>query len=669
MAGGNLGAVADVLLEEIGHSVDARLNVTDSPGDEGAIFGAIVQGKVLSEGELQGLKSEDDSATVLLDGHQYLVEKQLNDGNDTLNTAQAFNAWFGENTPVESSNKGGSIGGGDLKDYYRFALNNTRQVNVTLNGLQADADLQLLDKNGNVIEGSAKGGSSPESITRTLNAGEYFILVYPYLNASTNYQVNLTLTTLQTQVPANNWKAEYFNNRDLAGNPVFVENLGDGRQSFSRNWGTAAPNNNTPSDNFSARMTTQRSLDPGLYQIKVQADDGIRVKVGNESVINRWFDQPFATNSGYFRSNGGTVPIAVEYYERTGGAAVNFSITPVTTKFRDPVDFTQQWKSTVYSWNSSQGSAPPTNFWEGDINSLNAIGEINLGSNTRNDGKKGINVNWGQGAPNGDGNRLPHDFFAMRAFTQADFDGSPYKFQVQGDDGFQLLAINQSTGQRYDITSANQWTQAYSAKEFTSQLPAGRYYMHFHQYEGGGDARFDLSWEKVGNPRIDIQLSYPKGGFSQSEMNQMEKAAQNWERIITKDKDSSGVLKISVVKALTTYNYNSKGGYYNVAETNQESSVGYRTNFPGPSVDINGVDYHNNIRFNPNDFSRMVNNNLLVRLTMHEIGHTLGLDHESESVVGLMNHMNFNDKMTDSMYNTMNAQGYNVDRNATINWY
>ncbi|TAG85801.1 MAG: hypothetical protein EAZ09_15535 [Oscillatoriales cyanobacterium] len=497
LAGGNLGAVADVLLEEIGHSVDARLNVTDSPGDEGAIFGAVVQGKELSEGELQGLKSEDDRATVLLDGHQYLVEKQLNDGNDTLNTAQAFNAWFGENTPVESSNKGGSIGGGDLKDYYRFALNNTRQVNVTLNGLQADADLQLLDKNGNVIEGSAKGGSSPESITRTLNAGEYFILVYPYLNASTNYQVNLTLTTLQTQVPANNWKAEYFNNRDLAGNPVFVENLGDGRQSFSRNWGTAAPNNNTPSDNFSARMTTQRSLDPGLYQIKVQADDGIRVKVGNESVINRWFDQPFATNSGYFRSNGGTVPIAVEYYERTGGAAVNFSITPVTTKFRDPVDFTQQWKSTVYSWNSSQGSAPPTNFWEGDINSLNAIGEINLGSNTRNDGKKGINVNWGQGAPNGDGNRLPHDFFAMRAFTQADFDGSPYKFQVQGDDGFQLLAINQSTGQRYDITSANQWTQAYSAKEFTSQLPAGRYYMHFHQYEGGGDARFDLSWEKV----------------------------------------------------------------------------------------------------------------------------------------------------------------------------
>ncbi|MEZ2319661.1 MAG: peptidoglycan DD-metalloendopeptidase family protein [Microcoleus sp.] len=73
----NPAAVADVLLEEIGHSVDARLNVTDSPGDEGAIFSRVVQGKELTQGELQGLKSEDDTATVLLDGHQYLIEKQL----------------------------------------------------------------------------------------------------------------------------------------------------------------------------------------------------------------------------------------------------------------------------------------------------------------------------------------------------------------------------------------------------------------------------------------------------------------------------------------------------------------------------------------------------------------------------------------------------------------
>ncbi|MEG4338163.1 alpha/beta fold hydrolase [Microcoleus sp. D3_18_C2] len=70
----NPAAVADVLLEEIGHSVDARLNVTDSPGDEGAIFGAIVQGKELSEGELQGLKGKNDTATVVLGGEDTTIE-------------------------------------------------------------------------------------------------------------------------------------------------------------------------------------------------------------------------------------------------------------------------------------------------------------------------------------------------------------------------------------------------------------------------------------------------------------------------------------------------------------------------------------------------------------------------------------------------------------------
>ena len=71
----NPGAVADVLLEEIGHSVDARLNVTDSPGDEGAIFAAVVQGKELSKAEILALKSEDDTTTITLGGKTIFIEQ------------------------------------------------------------------------------------------------------------------------------------------------------------------------------------------------------------------------------------------------------------------------------------------------------------------------------------------------------------------------------------------------------------------------------------------------------------------------------------------------------------------------------------------------------------------------------------------------------------------
>lgn len=80
--GANSATVADVLLEEIGHSVDARLNITDSPGDEGAIFAAVVQGKVLSEGELQGLRGEDDRGTFIFNGQAISIEKAFDWGNN-----------------------------------------------------------------------------------------------------------------------------------------------------------------------------------------------------------------------------------------------------------------------------------------------------------------------------------------------------------------------------------------------------------------------------------------------------------------------------------------------------------------------------------------------------------------------------------------------------------
>ncbi|HEY9862762.1 MAG TPA: M23 family metallopeptidase [Candidatus Obscuribacterales bacterium] len=80
--GANPATVADVLLEEIGHSVDSRLNVTDAPGDEGAIFGAVLQDKVLSEGELQGLRGEDDRGTFIFNGQAISIEKAFDWGNN-----------------------------------------------------------------------------------------------------------------------------------------------------------------------------------------------------------------------------------------------------------------------------------------------------------------------------------------------------------------------------------------------------------------------------------------------------------------------------------------------------------------------------------------------------------------------------------------------------------
>lgn len=73
----NPGVITNVLLEEIGHFVDARVNLLDAAGDEGAIFSALVRGETLKEQQLQLLRSEDDSATITLDGQTLAIEQAV----------------------------------------------------------------------------------------------------------------------------------------------------------------------------------------------------------------------------------------------------------------------------------------------------------------------------------------------------------------------------------------------------------------------------------------------------------------------------------------------------------------------------------------------------------------------------------------------------------------
>jgi hypothetical protein len=70
-------ALEAVILEEIGHFVDARVNSTDTVGDEGELFSAIVRGVGLSAAELSRIQAEDDHAVVMIDGQMITVEQSI----------------------------------------------------------------------------------------------------------------------------------------------------------------------------------------------------------------------------------------------------------------------------------------------------------------------------------------------------------------------------------------------------------------------------------------------------------------------------------------------------------------------------------------------------------------------------------------------------------------
>jgi hypothetical protein len=77
-------------------------------------------------------------------------------------------------------------------------------------------------------------------------------------------------------------------------------------------------------DNFSARWTIYQQFTAGTYTIKVSADDGVRVNVDGNYVINEWHLATGRTYSATVSLANGPHSIAVEFYDSGAVATLNF---------------------------------------------------------------------------------------------------------------------------------------------------------------------------------------------------------------------------------------------------------------------------------------------------------------------------------------------------------
>lgn len=120
----------------------------------------------------------------------YYLNLEASDPDGTLTTASNLGSLSSTQVIQDSISYGNSYGT-DWNDYYRFDLSGTNQVYINLNELSADIDIELLDGSGNLIDYSNWGGTNPESISRTLEAGIYYLRVFPYDFSATNYSLRL----------------------------------------------------------------------------------------------------------------------------------------------------------------------------------------------------------------------------------------------------------------------------------------------------------------------------------------------------------------------------------------------------------------------------------------------------------------------------------------------
>ena len=68
-------SIVNVILEEIGHYVDAQINHNDTPGDEGEYFSVLVRGVDLTAEEVERITNENDFANIMIAGNDIPVEK------------------------------------------------------------------------------------------------------------------------------------------------------------------------------------------------------------------------------------------------------------------------------------------------------------------------------------------------------------------------------------------------------------------------------------------------------------------------------------------------------------------------------------------------------------------------------------------------------------------
>ena len=87
-----------------------------------------------------------------------------------------------------------AVGPSDRDDYYVFEMQSAGTARVLLTGLAQDADLELYDSNGQLLQFSRSSNTAPDQIIRSLSAGRYYARVYPFGSARTNYRIEFSAT-------------------------------------------------------------------------------------------------------------------------------------------------------------------------------------------------------------------------------------------------------------------------------------------------------------------------------------------------------------------------------------------------------------------------------------------------------------------------------------------
>jgi len=93
------------------------------------------------------------------------------------------------------------VGPADATDYYAFRITQRQAVTIGLDGLSADADINLEGADGTNLLSGTNTDTEAEALTATLDPGTYYLNVYPAGSEATEYRVAVAGATAAPPPP------------------------------------------------------------------------------------------------------------------------------------------------------------------------------------------------------------------------------------------------------------------------------------------------------------------------------------------------------------------------------------------------------------------------------------------------------------------------------------
>jgi len=267
------------------------------------------------------------------------------------------------------------------------------------------------------------------------------------------------------------WKGEYYNNRKLEGRAALERN----DASISFDWGSGSPGSGVPADNFSARWSRSLTFSAGNYRFYTRVDDGVRLWIDGNLVIDEWHDSAVTTYSADVTLTQGVHHIRMEYYEGAGGAVAQLAW--------ERLESYPDWKAEYYDNRKLEGDPVLV----------------------RNETE--IDHNWGSNSP---GSAVPADNFSARWTRRVDFKDGTYLVRVRVDDGVRVWVD--------DTRVIDSWQDGSPRViEVKQRISEGKHRVRVEYYERHGGALIQVSWKRQEESTNKPPKSAPGGPYAVDE--------------------------------------------------------------------------------------------------------------------------------------------------------